>query len=759
MLHAPLPTPTPISTPSVPTNGQDEGINYYNWLANISANLNQQSEMIGQLQLLCVHLTSQANVMASFDASVIYSVEQRLRSIEDTIKRGPVHPRTVPAPVPVPSAPAPKPTEPSSELLSTIARKVASIEQQVKTKPSASSKPNPKANAVTSTPQTTGGRSSAPAKSTGLWCEAYLTNASDEEIAVWAAIITLGKWGAPNRRDNAVEGVNYTNLSGERMKTCTFIRNAYSYHYSDGGSGHFIQPKTAPVPFSPKWVSKMRWSVVDRNNKVSKTGNSLYYAKDTDRTTTLRIVLGAPKGAPEYASPPPPSPQNNPSQGSVYYEDLWNEMPKAVAWNRTEKNGKTTKAATKTFAHAVASGSGTKTNPNAPRKYAGIPVNKFMDAPPKQSFANGPRRWGQKYMIKFHNDEKPTKGTAMPEAAIVSEVNRVCSDKFHIRTNACEWSLAMNLMIWFTGDSTPSNIEKARNTILGLLARNCPKTIFIKSVKWSRIVIRDCPTKKWVHNADGGHLSGDALLGEFVPITQTDLEAAIRGSHPILQDAIFTKGPNWTALNPTADPDRERANVTFTLPDPDESRFRSLSHSPLFLFNVPCFVTRWTEKIHLIQCNHCWKFGDKVHPNCPIRCHQCGGPHTEAEHDKECNRCKASDIDQVERENGNTVCSHDISCANCQEKHHADSPDCKMRNHAVCEARQRKKVGNGQTFISSYARPQAPASHLTPQDGGPLSNHFWPPTEQEEHEIQMATDGIPHPKPGLAGPSTMDFSS
>jgi len=40
-----------------------------------------------------------------------------------------------------------------------------------------------------------------------------------------------------------------------------------------------------------------------------------------------------------------------------------------------------------------------------------------------------------------------------------------------------------------------------------------------------------------------------------------------------------------------------------------------------------------------------------------------------------------------------------------------------------------------------------------------VSNHFRPPTKQEEREIQMATDGIPHPTPGLAGPSAMDFSS
>jgi len=663
--HDPLPTPPPLVTPTPPTAAEDN-TDYFAWMASISETINQQSTMLNQLQKLVVHLSSQANVMASFNASVIFNVEKRLKSIEETVKRGPTHPRTIP------TAP-PKPAEPSSEVLNTIARKVASIEQQVKTKPTAPSKPNPKAYAATSTPQSAGEQGSSPAKSNTLWCETYLANATDEEVNVWAAIITLRKWGAPTGKDDkAREGINYTNVVGDRMKICTFIRRAFTHHYI-GGSGQFIQPKTAPVPFKAKWVTKMRWSIVDRNNKVSKTGNTVYYAKDTDRATPLRIVLGAP----EYASPPLPSQKNDSSQASLYYEDLWNEMPEALAWNKVAKDGKT-----KSFANAVASGSKTPNAP-APKKYANIPVGGFMDAPPKQRFANGPRRWGQKYMIKFHNDEKPTKGTAMPEVAIVSEVNRVCAEKFHIKANATEWSPAMNLMLWFTGDSTNNNIEKAGNTILGLLAKNAPRSIFIKSTKWSRIVIRDCPTKKWVHNADGGHLIGGALSGEFVPVTQTDLEAVLCASHPILQEATFMEGPNWTALNANMDPSRDRANVSFTLPDPDESRFCSLSRSPLFLFNVPCYAVRWTEKIHLIQCERCWKFGDKIHPACPIRCRQCGGPHSETDHDKECKLCKASDIDQVEREAGNTVCPHKIKCANCMEEHHANSPECKMRNHVL----------------------------------------------------------------------------
>ena len=63
---------------------------------------------------------------------------------------------------------------------------------------------------------------------------------------------------------------------------------------------------------------------------------------------------------------------------------------------------------------------------------------------------------------------------------------------------------------------------------------------------------------------------------------------------------------------------------------------------------------------------------------------------------------KADDINHNDRLKGLTTCKHTLRCPNCMEEHKADDTSCRMRNHAVCEERCRRKVRQGQTFISKW---------------------------------------------------------
>jgi len=308
-------------------------------------------------------------------------------------------------------------------------------------------------------------------------------------------------------------------------------------------------------------------------------------------------------------------------------------------------------------------------------------------------------------MIKFHRTDKPSTGTRMLEQAVTGEINRTCGALFHIRASAAEWTSAQNLNIFFTHDSVDAQIVKAGQTILGTVAKGFKGAIFLKSVKWSRVVIRNVPLYRYVpgtmsHDGD----NTDSFSGELQPVTDAELTEALRDAHPILKDAIFTEGPNWTSRDPFIGnpPPYGKANVSFTLPDPDESRVKELSRQPLILFDTPCWTDQWTEKINLIQCPRCWKYGDKVHPSCPIRCAFCGGPHADNVHHMECKKCVVSDINQTDRIAGKTKCPHPHVCPNCKGDHAADSTECKMRNHAVCEARKNGNIGRNQKFITDY---------------------------------------------------------
>ena len=182
---------------------------------------------------------------------------------------------------------------------------------------------------------------------------------------------------------------------------------------------------------------------------------------------------------------------------------------------------------------------------------------------------------------------------------------------------------------------------------------------------------------------DFDHSTGP--VGKFIAVTPDAMERELRAAHPLLMNTRFTEGPNWTDKSGEPLPGQKQANISFTVPDPDDSILSAITHHPLLMFTFSCQATKWTEKVNLTQCTCCWKYGDKVHPDCPIRCCQCGGQHSEETHNCDCKCCEKSDINQEDRKEGKTVCAHTIRCPNCTEEHMADDDGCCMRGYAACE--------------------------------------------------------------------------
>ena len=224
--------------------------------------------------------------------------------------------------------------------------------------------------------------------------------------------------------------------------------------------------------------------------------------------------------------------------------------------------------------------------------FGGVQVARFMQPAPKPA-PRGPCGFGRKWMIRFHNDEKPTTGTRLLELAITSEINRICNPLFHIRANSCEWTSAQNLIVFFTSDSTDAQITKASKTLLGIVAKGCSKTVIVPCVKWSRVVIHDFPTKTWVRDDSPDSNMTGGIPGFFAPVTNEVMVQAVRDSHPLLTDAVFTEGPSWTSLDALS---RDRANVSFTIPDADDSRVKALTKRPLYFLNTACRLSQWTER-------------------------------------------------------------------------------------------------------------------------------------------------------------------
>ena len=85
-------------------------------------------------------------------------------------------------------------------------------------------------------------------------------------------------------------------------------------------------------------------------------------------------------------------------------------------------------------------------------------------------------------MVRFHQDEKPTTGTHLPIQAATGMINTTCVP-LNVKVTAAEWTPSQNLILCFSQGSIKSQIKKAGSTILGTIARDCPRAIFMKCEK------------------------------------------------------------------------------------------------------------------------------------------------------------------------------------------------------------------------------------------------------------------------------------
>ena len=119
---------TPV--PTIPPTNADANISVeYEWFDQVVTAINQLVEEQEKLCKLIVHSICQSNVLGTFSATTTHEVKLRLHSIEGTLVGKPGH-----------QGP-PVPSSSQKEKLDMIARKIVSIEHQVKTSPPVTGNP------------------------------------------------------------------------------------------------------------------------------------------------------------------------------------------------------------------------------------------------------------------------------------------------------------------------------------------------------------------------------------------------------------------------------------------------------------------------------------------------------------------------------------------------------------------------------------------------------------------------------------------
>ena len=613
-------TPPPIPHISLPPPGTTEENTEWSWFADMTKTINALAEQQANIHRLLVHSISQNNVLGSFSASVTHNIEKRIEAIEASTKatevinkanfstilelgeqfqtigdnmtgvEGPD--RLVPSPlqakldsIEAKIAGLTRQTGPSSipqgttDAINTIARKVATIEQKVVTKVA----PNPPGPKNTEPPPPKFATKptlshqapiTTPPKPTDPWYMETLTNASTERIRFWAAMVSTGLWGTIT--NGKAEVIDFKKADREGLTA--YVTKSANFHFRNGGSQTFVSPPAREVSITTGWTRKFKWEIVNfEGQQIECEQEKTVYPPGIGTKTGIVFVdpSSNPKPTPAPASKGKgkatvtPSPSPHPR-----IDEPW------VAEVGPVQDAGWTIATKKSFAKAAATPAPTK------NKYNNVPVNRFMAPPPKQQ-ARRPGGYGKRYTLRIGQRDKPTKGTAMPIQVIVSEINRTYAN-LNIRANSTEWTQFFNLSIYFTHDSVDAQIEKARATILGVVCKGHtdPNTSFHKAVKWSRVVIRNVPKRRWVADESGVRDEDTgAPHGNFVPVTKGDLEAELRAAHPLLTDTVFMEGPDWTRRpGSTQDDNEATANVSFAIPDHEEKRISELTKRPITLF-------------------------------------------------------------------------------------------------------------------------------------------------------------------------------
>ena len=401
--------------------------------------------------------------------------------------------------------------------------------------------------------------------------------------------------------------------------------------------------------------------------------------------------------APRPGLPPP-------ADFGEYLEDYSEENP----WNKASGSGK--------------------------QSFAQITSQKPSSQPPQQRYptTTHPRKQDDKWVLLFHgskaslvtNDkadksDKPSDSERLPGHMAAERINLSCA-AYNIKAILASWSQKGNLVLTFSENSTDKNISNAAETIKKQVAPGW-NTVLTKITNQSRVILPNVPCQK---------ISYTVITGDEMDVERTerdvwsseDLEAELRKSHPLLKDVKFCVPPTWATRDIPAT--ATSATASIIIEDPDSSIISALTSSSIIMFATRISPRAWKEKINLIQCTRCWRFG-KEHPSCTLVCKICGNKsHTTDMHNESCKKCKDTGVALDELRNPDWTCLH-VICANCGRNHLPDNTDCEARRLSVQEARTKTNTLPGQTLISTAFRP-SPSRRNTNARAGPSNSKGGP---------------------------------
>ena len=296
----------------------------------------------------------------------------------------------------------------------------------------------------------------------------------------------------------------------------------------------------------------------------------------------------------------------------------------------------------------------------------------------------------QLWILRF-NGNPPTH--RMTPNQMHARVNSIFRGDWPFDVVTANWSQGGNgncIMLRFTAQTSEQAIDIHHAKILDSLAHGMVGATLTRNVQWAKVVVMNVPCRKprpSFLDEDGGE-NPDELMHENEEIeafwSPSDLDEQMK-INPLYRKLLVTQKPDWTS-SPDAMEGRTHANISFSFEDPHSEFTSELFSRPMYLFNERCPMRVWKERIHVPQCERCWKLGPS-HENCNQKCRYCTKTgHLADEHQAHCPRCEKEGW----AANGK-ICIH-FSCANCNATHAADDPNCRTRSEFINIQRNRNNA-------------------------------------------------------------------
>lgn len=295
----------------------------------------------------------------------------------------------------------------------------------------------------------------------------------------------------------------------------------------------------------------------------------------------------------------------------------------------------------------------------------------------------------QLWILRF-NGNAPAR--RMTPAQMHTAVNVLDKGIWAFDVVTANWSQGGNgncIMLRFTAQTTEKAIDIHHAKILARLSHGVDGATLTRNVQWSKVVVMNVPCRKGrlaPSGEDEDHV--DEVMHENEEIEEywspADLDAQMR-VNPLYRGLHVTQKPNWMT-SPDAMEGRTHANVSFSFEDPNMEFTGELFTRPMYLFNERCPMRVWKERVHVSQCERCWKLGPS-HADCTQRCRRCARTgHLEFEHQARCAHCEKGGWAADGKE-----CIH-FTCANCNATHAADDGNCRARSEYVRIQRNRNNA-------------------------------------------------------------------